>query len=306
MIPSRKDRVPCNGIEVYYEAFGDPGNPAVLLVMGMDEQCTLWFPYFYEPIVQAGHHVVRFDNRDCGLSQWIDDWDEKRPYTLEDMAADTVGLMDALGIEKAHLVGASMGGMICQRIAIDRPNRVHTLTSIASSGFPLDPDPDLQPDASSDVIHAISEDLIARYPSYRTAADETIEYRLGVLRLFTGSRFPFDEPLHRGTQTKNILDRRGFNPLAQAHQLAAVVASGSRLNELKRITAPTLIIHGTEDPLLPRGHAIKCASRIPGARLVWMDGVGHEIPAGVMGQVQQEMVGLWSSSLSPKKGDVVL
>ena len=100
--PHRKGRVAANGIQVYYEAFGDSKDPTVLLIVGMDEQCTAWFPYFYEPIVEAGYHVVRFDNRDSGLSEWMEDWDENCPYSLEDMALDTVGLLDALGIEKTH------------------------------------------------------------------------------------------------------------------------------------------------------------------------------------------------------------
>jgi pimeloyl-ACP methyl ester carboxylesterase len=101
--------VASNGIQIYYESFGDPKDPTVLLIIGMDELCTAWLPYIYEPLVGAGFHVVRFDNRDCGLSEWIQDWDECQPYSLEDMAQDAVGLLDALGIRETHIVGASMG-----------------------------------------------------------------------------------------------------------------------------------------------------------------------------------------------------
>ena len=294
--PYSKCRIASNGIEIYYEAFGDPKNPSVLLIMGMDDQCTLWVPYYYEPIVEAGYHVVRFDNRDCGLSHWIDDWDINNPYTLEDMAEDTLGVLDALNVGKAHLIGASMGGMISQRIAISNPDRILTLTSIASSGFPFDPDPAMQPVKISGEVMKIYDDLAVQYPDYQTCATETIEYRMEALRALAGSRFPFDEKLHHRIQTKNILERKGFNPLAQTHHLAAIIASGSRLDDLGQITVPTLVIHGTEDPLLAPAHAIKYASFIPGARLVWMEGVGHELPAGIMELVHREIFNLFSMS----------
>ena len=290
----RQGRLRSNGMVLFYETFGEPANPAVLLIIGMDTQCTLWFPHFYEPIVAAGYYVIRFDNRDCGLSEWIDNWDPDNPYTLEDMAADTLGLLEALNIEKAHLIGASMGGMIAQRVAIKNPDQTRTLTLIASSGFALDPDPALQPAGDPERSLSDHEGLVARYPNYMTVAADTIEYRLEVLRSFAGSRFPFEESLHRETQTRNIVARKGFNPLAQIHQTAAVIASGSRLDELGRITAPTLILHGTEDPLLSSGHALKCARRIPGAKLVWMEGVGHELPAGIMNLAHREILDLLS------------
>ena len=296
MQPHDKGRVTANGIRIYYEAFGDSETPAVLLIIGMDEQCTAWLPYFFEPIVEAGFYVVRFDNRDCGLSEWIRDWDPSHPYTLEDMAEDAVGLLDALSIEKAHLVGASMGGMIAQRIAISRPDRTRSLTSIASSAFPLDPDPEAQPSIDVERFREIHRELVSRFPNYLTVPAETIEFRIGAARAFAGSRFPFDEDFQRKAVASAILDRQGFNPLAQAHQLAAVLASGPRLEELARISVPALVLHGTEDPLVPPGHAVKCARHIPGARLVWMEGVGHELPAGIMNLVHGELLDLSSRS----------
>jgi len=292
--PSKQGRVASNGIEIYLEVFGSPGHPAVVLITGMDEQCTAWCPYFYEPIVAAGYCVVRFDNRDSGHSQWINEWREDRPYTLEDMAADTLGVMDALRLKNAHLVGASMGGMIAQRLAVHRPERLFTLTSIASSGFPLDPDPILRTTTDPQEAAKAQQDLLARYPNHLDDPVETIEYRLAVLKTFAGSRFPFDGKFHREMLTHNIMGRKGFNPLAQRNHSVAVMASGSVLDELGRISVPTLVIHGTEDPLLSLDHATKCASRIPGARLVWMEGVGHELPAGIMDLVHEEMLALFS------------
>lgn len=284
--------VTSNGIQIYYETFGDPKDPTVLLIIGMDEQCTGWLPYIYEPLVEAGFHVVRFDNRDCGLSEWIADWEENHPYRLEDMAQDAVGLLDALGIREAHIVGASMGGMIAQRIAISHPDRTRTLTSIASSAFPLDPNPEVQPSIDAARFQGIHEELVTGFPNHLTVPAETIEFRLGAARAFAGSRFPFDEAFQREAIASNIIDRKGFNPLAQAHQLSAVLASGSRLEELGRVSAPTLILHGTEDPLVPPGHGAKCAAHIPGAKLVWMEGVGHELPPGIMPQVHKELLAL--------------
>jgi pimeloyl-ACP methyl ester carboxylesterase len=295
-IQPRSGHVASNGIRVFYDAFGDMKDPAVLLIIGMDEQCTGWLPYIYEPIVEAGFYVVRFDNRDCGLSEWIEDWDENHPYSLEDMAGDAVGLLDALGIREAHIVGASMGGMIAQTIAIRHPDRVRTLTSIASSAFPLDPDPEVQPSINVAKFQAIHEELVASYPNHLTVPAETIEFRLGAARAFSGSRFPFDEAFQREAMISNIIDRKGFNPQAQTHQLAAVLGSGSRLEELESVSSPTLILHGTEDPLVPPGHGAKCAAHIPGAKLVWMEGVGHELPPGIMPQVHKELLSLFSKT----------
>jgi len=288
-----KGRVASNGIQLYYEAFGGSKDPTVLLIVGMDEQCTAWLPYFYEPIVQAGYQVIRFDNRDSGLSEWMDDWDENHPYSLEDMAMDTVGLLDAQGIQKAHLVGASMGGMIAQRLAITYPNRTRTLTSIASSAFPLDPDPAVQSSIDVAKFEAIHNELVTKYPNHLSDPADMIEFRLGATKAFTGSRFPFDEALYRELITRNVLERKGFNTLAHQHQVAAVLASGSRLEELERISVPTLVLHGTEDPMVPPGHGAKCAQHIQGAKLVWMEGVGHELPAGIMELMHRELLDLF-------------
>jgi pimeloyl-ACP methyl ester carboxylesterase len=186
--------------------------------------------------------------------------------------------------------------MIAQRIAASHPDRTRTLTSIASSAFPLDPDPAVQPSVDVAKFQAIHEQLVARFPNYQTVPGDAVEFRLGAARAFAGSRFPFDEALQREALTANIIDRKGFNPQAQAHQLAAVLASGSRLEELGRISAATLILHGTEDPLVPPGHGAKCAAHIPGARLVWMEGVGHELPVGIMPQVHEELLALFRSN----------
>jgi pimeloyl-ACP methyl ester carboxylesterase len=187
-----------------------------------------------------------------------------------------------------------MGGMIAQRIAISFPDRILTLTSIASSGFPADPDPALKAVTPSN--HHINDSILLekKYPNRQTICKEAIEYRLEALKLFSGSRFPIDEELQRKILQENFLERRGYNPHANLHQTAAMTVSGSRLNELKHISVPSLIIHGSEDPLLHPGHAIKCAEKIPNAKLVLLDKIGHELPVGIMHDVHKEIFELFA------------
>lgn len=276
----KQGTVKANGIGVYYETFGNPNDPTVLLIMGLGSQCVHWFPYFYEPIVQKGYYVIRFDNRDLGLSSRV-----SSPYTLEDTAADTVGLLDALKIAQAHIIGISMGGMVAQRVAISNPNYVLTLTSIASSGYFSDPT--LQPTPTATFL-----ERIARYAQLDRASED---YNLGLWRSLAGSAFPFDEKLHRQLYQQSFKDRKGFNPDASRNQTQAMIASGSRLGELSIITVPTLVIHGTEDPMIPESHGLKYHSLIPKAKYVRMPRVGHEIPQGICGLIHPEIFTLLST-----------
>ncbi len=271
--------VKVNGIDIYYETFGDPNDPAVLLIMGLGSQCVHWFPYFYEPIVQKGYYAIRFDNRDLGLSSRV-----SSSYTLEDMAIDTVGLLDALKITQAHIIGISMGGMIAQRIAISDPRYVLTLTSIASSGY--FGDPALRPTPTATFL-----EHMARYAQLDRASED---YNLGLWRSLAGSAFLFDEKLHRQLYQQSFKDRKGFNPSASQNQTQAMIASGSRLSQLSSITVPTLVIHGTEDPMIPEGHGQKYYPLISGAKYVQIPGVGHEIPEGICSSILPEIFNLLS------------
>ncbi len=269
-------KVPANGIDVWFESFGNPSDPAVLLVMGGNAQATLWRPAFFEPLVVAGYRVVRFDNRDIGYSTWVDFG--KQPYTIETLAADALALMDALEIERAHLIGASMGGMISQRIAIDAPARVRSLTSIMSS--PSGPDDPELPGMSEEL-----EAVIARTMSGGFA--DPMEAQLATWRLLCGSRCGFDEAWWR-REVQSWFDR-AWNPHC-AHGMA-VAASPSRREGLARVTAPTLVIHGDEDPILPLAHGEATAAAIPEARLVVLQGIGHEIPEGALDEFLQPILG---------------
>ena len=273
-------KVQSNGLSLYYEAFGNPSHPAILLIMGLNSQSLNWFPYFYEPIVQQDLYVIRFDNRDIGLSEWINSavW-ASNPYSLEDMAEDAIGLLDALNIKTAHIIGASMGGMIAQRIAISHPNYMRSLTSMFSSaeanslGF----NPTLVPDGD-----------VAQPPS--------IEIQLQFWKMLTGSRFPFDEQLYRNLYREGFVVRKGYNPNCLPHQFTAIRRSGSRMQELNSIIVPTLVVHGTEDPLILEPHAVAYAQLIPQATYLALNGVGHELPEGICPTVLAAIFNLFSKS----------
>ncbi len=276
--PQSSGKTQSNNLNLYYEAFGDPSHPAVLLIMGLASQSLNWFPYFYELIVQQGYYVIRFDNRDIGLSDWIDpaDWATK-PYNLEDMAEDVIGLLNALNIDAVHIIGASMGGMIAQRLAISYPARVCSLTSMLSAA-----------EANS---LGFEPNLL---PEFDRSQLPPLEIQLQFWKMLTGSRFPFDEQRYRDLYYQGFEVRKGYNPHCLIHQLTAIQRSASRMQELSSITVPTLVVHGTEDPLIPEAHAALYAQQIPQATYLALDGVGHEIPEGISPEVLATIFNLFS------------
>ena len=254
--------VEANNIDIYVKTFGDRTHPAVLLIMGLGCQCLNCFPYFYEPIVEQGYYVIRFDNRDIGLSTWSDNnnW-EKHPYSLDDLATDSVELLQALGIDKAHVIGASMGGAISQRMAISYPERVLSLTSIVSFA-----------DASALSKNNISSlSLLAKVPS--------LEEYLGFWSALVGTTYPLDIPLYTQLYKDSVEESTRYNPNCITHQLGAIARSPTP--DLALIKVPTLIFYGTADPLIPATHAVEYAKLIANSQLIEMDGVGHDIPAGI-------------------------
>jgi pimeloyl-ACP methyl ester carboxylesterase len=273
-------RARANGIEIEYESFGSPGDPTLLLVMGLGAQMILWPEEFCADLASRGLRVVRFDNRDVGRSTWLDDAGMPdvagalgaalqgrpiaAPYLLRDMASDAVGLLDALEVDAAHVVGASMGGMIAQTLAIEHPTRVRTLTSIMSTtGHPGLPP--ARPEAMSV--------LLTPAPSERAAA---IEHGVRVWRTIGSPGFPFDESEVR--QRAALAFDRGVNPPGVARQLVAILASGSRRDALRGVRAPTLVIHGAADPLVPLEGGRDTAQSVPGAELLEFEGMGHDLP----------------------------
>ena len=273
-------RARCNGIEIEYETFGERACEPVLLVMGLASQMLGWTEPFCEALAGRGYFVVRFDNRDVGLSTKLDGarhdsvLDAMRkaaaglpvraPYLLRDMAADTAGLIEALGLERAHVVGASMGGMIAQSLAIEFPERVGTLVSIMStSGAPDLPGP------RPEVLRL----LLVAPPTSRAQA---VAQALVTWRTIGSPGFPFDEARIRERAERSW--DRCHHPAGVARQLVAISASGSRRRALGGVRAPTLVIHGEDDPLVPVACGRDTAQAIPGAQALFIPGMGHDLP----------------------------
>lgn len=275
-------QVSANGIRLEYESFGPDSNPVVLLIMGLGAQLTRWPVPFCEKLAARGFRVIRFDNRDIGLSTRLEGVpvpDLRQivaahktglpvnvPYTLHDMAADTIGLLDALHIRQAHIVGASMGGMIAQLIAADYPQRVLSLTSIMSTtGNPALPPP----------TPAAAAVLMARAPN-PADREAYLAHGLNTLRTLGSPGYPFDEAAAR----ERILNEaaRSYNPAGFGRQIAAATASGDRREKIQRIKAPTVVVHGADDPLVPLAAGRDTAQSIANAELRVIPGMGHDLP----------------------------
>jgi len=271
-----------NGITLEYETFGDSGARPLLLLRGLGTQMIQWDPAFCQTIADAGHHLVIFDNRDVGLSTHFHDAPVPSmaelvkalaagetpavPYDIDDMAGDVVGLMDALGFESAHIAGISMGGMIVQQTTLRHPERVRSMTSIMSSTS----EPGL-PGPTPEAQAALTEPAPTEREAY-------LDYSVRTGRTFTGDGFPYDAEERRELAGR-VYDR-AFDPAGIARQMAAIVASGSRGEALAALTVPALVIHGSSDPLIPLAAGQATADAIPGAEMVIIEGMGHDLPPG--------------------------
>jgi pimeloyl-ACP methyl ester carboxylesterase len=267
---------PANGIELCYQEMGDPEGEPLLLVMGLATQMIAWADEFCEMLADRGFRVVRFDNRDIGRSTRLSSAGvpgkldmvlgrrATAPYLLRDMATDTFGLMDHLGIESAHLVGASMGGMIVQTAAIERPDRVRSLVSIMSTT------------GSRRVGHPSYRTfglLLAKPPRHREAAVDRI---VRTFRTIGSPGYPFEEERVREIAGRSF--DRGHSEAGIARQLHAITASGDRTPRLEKLKIPTAVIHGKRDILVNPSGGRATAKAIPGARLKMVDGMGHDLP----------------------------
>jgi len=269
-----------NGIDICYEVFGEASAEPLMLIMGLGGQMVLWDDAFCEQIASRGFRVIRFDNRDVGQSSrltgggGLTKWEmlkarflnipPEAPYTLADMARDTVALMDVLGIRSAHLAGVSMGGMIAQEIAITFPERVRSLISIMSTTGNRD-----LPQPNNEAISLLME------PQPKSRDKFIARFRRN-WKILRAGRFPEDEALDRA-RAERIFDR-GVNPAGVARQVRAVLASPSRKERLSNVRAPTLVIHGTADPLVDPKAGQDTAASIPGAKLMIIEGMGHALP----------------------------
>ena len=308
-----------NNIDIWWEAYGDRKNPPVLLIMGLNANCKYWDQEFIDEIVNDNFFVITFDNRDVGKSTWfgkqpfvmkalgfmpsflneylIDTlidftMDEEgrfrmgsegtAEYDLGDMALDAIGLLDYLGIDKAHIVGVSMGGMIAQVLAIDHPNRVLTLSpAMTTPGF----DTENLPGPTKSFIESMKKSFVLNLDGRNEDADVITHISL------SGSRFPPKEEVIR-QKVRRIADQG--NNLYNL-QTAAVGASPNRLNRLKEIKVPTLVIHGTEDPIIPFEHGIAISEKIENSDFMIMDRVGHEIPKELIPELTNRLVSHFNS-----------
>jgi pimeloyl-ACP methyl ester carboxylesterase len=289
-------RIDANGIEIAYDTFGDPADPSLLLVMGLATQRLAWTDPFCQGLAEHGLYVIRFDNRDIGESTHLDDLPSPSPvavvlrrrrpaYVLDDLATDTLAFLDALGIGRVHLVGASMGGFICQLVAIREPARIASLTLIMTST------------GSRRVGHTrpnVIAAVLRRKPA--TSRDAAIEASVEMLRLIHSPAYPFEEPVVREFAGHSY--DRGYDPAGAQRQLAAVVAQRDRTRELARITAPTVVIHGLNDPLVAVSGGLAVARAIPGARFVGFNGMAHDLPRDLWPDYIAEIVAVTGRSSS--------
>ncbi len=283
-------KIASNGIELEVERFGQ-GEP-IVLIMGLGSQMIQWHEDFCAELADEGFEVVRFDNRDIGLSTHLDHLGTpnvrrvvargylglpvRAAYTLTDMALDVAGLIDALGFERAHVVGVSMGGMIAQRLTLDRPDKVRSLTSIMST--------------TGSRRHGLArpEALKALLAPLPPTLEGRIENAVHIFRVLSGPGFPFDEDAIRDLAARSYA--RSFHPAGFIRHLCAISAASSREKELRAVRTPTTVIHGTHDPLVPASAGIATARAVPNARLQWIEGMGHSLPRGAWPEIIRSIV----------------
>lgn len=278
-------QVQANGITIEYESFGPADRETVLLIMGLGAQLTMWPVELCNELVARGYRAIRFDNRDVGLSTKFDaagmpdmaaifgalvsGKSATAPYSLDDMAADAVGLLDVLGIQKAHIAGASMGGMIAQLVAINHPDRVLSLTSIMSTtGNPSLPQ--AKPEAMA----------VLMTPAPAGDIEAAIERGITAWQTIGSPGFPTDKKILREWVTRDV--RRSLYPVGVARQMAAIVANGDRREGLKKVNVPAVVLHGGDDPLVPVEGGKDTAASIAGAELRIIPGMGHDFPIALV------------------------
>jgi len=268
-------RANSNGIELEYETFGDPKDPALLLIAGLGSQLLSWDEELCRLLATRGFYVIRFDNRDMGLSTYMDSLGpadigaalrgEPRPlYRLDDMAADGAGLLDSLGIHAAHVVGVSMGGFIAQLMALNHTGRVLSLTSIMSGP------------GGTDMVAPTPEGQAVLLVPARDTREEQIDQAIWVRKTLRGPHDEFDEAAERARATR-IIDR-AYHPAGFVRQLVAILGAPSRIPRLEHLMVPTLVIHGSEDILVPVENGVRVAGAVPHSRLLLIEGMGHDLP----------------------------
>lgn len=261
-------------VELEYQTFGDDRPDAVLLVNGLGSQMTRWPEAFCEKLVARGYRAIRFDNRDTGLSTWFKAGER---YTLKDMAADAMAVLDAAGVKQAHIAGVSMGGMIVQRIAIDYPARVKSLTSIMSA-------------TSGDVVATPEAMAVISNPPPDPAADfeAFVAHGMRNARTIGSPAYPWTDAELRARVVAE--HARAFNPAGVGRQRQAIGADGDRTEELRKLKVPTVVLHGEDDPLVQPVGGRETAAAIPGAELRLIPGMGHDLPPALYDTIVDAIV----------------
>jgi pimeloyl-ACP methyl ester carboxylesterase len=279
-------RIQSNGLNIEVEEHGPKEGEPMLLIMGLGMQLIGWPDPFVELLAGAGYRVIRFDNRDVGLSDKFEHWGRAdlaraalrytfrmkidAPYLLADMAQDALGILDSMGIDRCHIVGASMGGMIAQIIAAEHPRRARSLTlMMTTAGARRLPGPT-----------AKARRALLSSPRNPRDIASVIEHGQRVFKVIESPAYPTPDEALRARLERSL--GRSYYPQGIGRQLLAVVASGDRTPLLSRITAPTLVIHGRDDTLVPVANGIDLARRIPGARLELIDGMNHDLPDALL------------------------
>lgn len=283
-VSGRSGRAQSGEVGIWYESVqpARPAHGAVLLVMGISNDALGWPQPFIDGLVDAGFQVIRYDHRDTGLS----DWDVDPGYSLAEMAGDAVAVLDALGVEQAHVVGVSMGGMIAQEIALRYPARTRSLALLMSSGHIEDPG--IEP-----VSGEVAKALIKVALKYGLMGGERNMIKLHVasrIILRGDARYPVDVHATAQQVLYNLRVRRGYNHAASAAHQAAVRRTGSRLEQLPGLAIPTLIVHGKADPFVPIAHGERLAQAIPEARTLWLDDMGHDLPDTLLEPINSALV----------------
>jgi pimeloyl-ACP methyl ester carboxylesterase len=259
-------RVGANGIEIEYEEFGDPDDPVLLMIMGLGAQLVAWDADLMERFAAEGFRVIRFDNRDVGLSTKVEEG-----YTLHDMAADAAGLLDALGVPAAHVAGASLGGMIAQQLAIDFPEKVLSLGSIMSTTG--------DPEVGGSTPEALA--MLVRPPAQ--SRDEAIAMQTEGIQVFGSKGLPVDWDRVRA-RAERSWDRMVY-PEGIGRQLVAARSGGDRTEALRQLDVPCVVVHGTDDTLILPSGGEATAAAVPGAELVLIEGMGHDSPPAAWDQL---------------------
>lgn len=277
------------GLDIWYECISPegPSRGTVLLIIGAGGSAMDWPQMFINTLVDSGYKVIRYDQRGTGMSDWVEEWDKKNPYSVSDMAGDAVAILNMLNVQETHIIGLSMGGMIAQEIAINHPDRVKSLTLMMTSGYAVDPD--LPTMTSSYFISSLLKGIPLL--KYRIAGGEGNLIKERIAKTMSSPGYEhLDIKEIAELVLYDLRERRGFNLKVIFQHQTAVSVSGSRYEKLRTLDIPTLVIHGKDDQFIPIEHGKKLVEGIPNAKGIWIDGAGHVFPFPNMNDMERNIV----------------